>query len=112
MQSKTLHSYSEVASLSAVKLKDLCVKFKVDISLPKKATHVYLCHTLGISTTGNNSSCTPARKHRTFDNLTSKQREEIKKLTPRVLYNLPPSEWSGELATFQILRTYLLSGTY
>ena len=44
-----------------------------------------------------NSTCNSARKHKQFDHLTSKQREEIEKLTPRLLYNLPPSEWTSQL---------------
>lgn len=97
LQPHKFRTYKEIASLSAVKLKELCLSHNVDISLPKKAKIVFLCHTLGITTTGANSTYQTSLKIKQFDSLSSKQSEELQRLTPKVLYTLPMSEWSTDL---------------
>lgn len=97
LQPKKFRTYNDIASLSAVKLKELCLAQNVAISLPKKAKIIFLCHTLGITTTGPNNTNVTSMKAKTFNSLSCKQIEELQRLTPKALYTLPVSEWSTDL---------------
>jgi len=103
LQNKTLQNYNDIATLSAVKLKQLCVKFWLDISLPKKAKIVYLCHSLGISTSGINRCVNTARKRKVYEKLTRVQVKELEELTSKVLYSLPPSQWSCDIQNLPVI---------
>lgn len=94
LQPRCYKSYTDIASLSAVKLKQLCVQYNLDTTLPKKAKIVFLCQRLGISTTGNNLNVQKSKKSaRTFDSLTSYQHEELEQLRSKIFRvdtNRPP----------------------
>lgn len=99
LQPRCYKSYTDIASLSAVKLKQLCVQYNLDTTLPKKAKIVFLCQRLGISTTGNNLNVQKSKKSaRTFDSLTSYQHEELEQLRSKILHGMPSSEWTTDIS--------------
>ncbi|XP_060569587.1 uncharacterized protein LOC132728003 isoform X1 [Ruditapes philippinarum] len=98
LQPRRYETYNEIASLSAVKLKQLCGEYNIDKTLPKKAKIIFICQRLGISTTGNSLNVQKSSKVRRNDSLTSQQHEELDQLRSKILHGMPSSEWTNEIS--------------
>ena len=78
--SKTLpvpETYNEVTALKSTDVKRLCEKLNIDLQFPRNAKLIFLCHVLGISTTGETKA---SRKICADLDLSVNQREELEKL--------------------------------
>ena len=94
--SKTLpvpKTYNEVTALKSTDVKQLCEKLNINLKFPKKAKLIFLCHALGISTTGETKA---SRKICADLDLSVIQLEELEKLlTFKAVTEI--TEWTTDL---------------
>jgi len=97
LNSKTekLISYNSIAALSGSELKKLCSNFKIDINFPKKANIIFLCHALGVSTTGGPSKNGITSSCFAGNGLSSSLKTEYQLLSPKFLSQ--QKNWSKDL---------------
>lgn len=97
LKSKTekLSSYNSIAALSASELKKLCLNFDIEIKFPKKAKIIFLCHALGISTTGGQSKSGITTSSIAVNGLSAPLKTEYQSLTPKCLSQ--QKNWSKDL---------------
>ena len=74
---KRLTSFNDVSALKAVELKQLCRSHRIDEFYPRKAKQIFLCHVLGLSTTGH--AITESKVQ--TEHLSNAQIEEFEQLT-------------------------------
>lgn len=84
-------NYSDIANLKASELKSLCLTNGIDNKFPKKAKIIFLCHALGISTTGNSRITTSGTQNSFLKDVTPKFMCQIKNWT-KDLSNVPVIE--------------------
>ncbi|XP_069102920.1 uncharacterized protein [Argopecten irradians] len=94
---KTLKIYKDVAGLKADDLKKLCIFHDIDVTFPKKAKVIFLCHALGISTTGSGEFNDKLLHilNNSINSFTPKQLAEYKQLTPKYLSTI--KHWTNDL---------------
>ncbi|XP_046554419.1 uncharacterized protein LOC124263760 [Haliotis rubra] len=103
-------SFTEVNQLSANELKAVCVRNHISNTLPRTARVIFLCHILGLSTTG---CASPDRGFLSIgeERLTAEQILTLCKLTPLNLLRL--KSWSRDISSLPdidetVVKKYLL----
>ncbi|XP_046581621.1 uncharacterized protein LOC124289069 [Haliotis rubra] len=103
-------SFTEVNQLSANELKAVCVRNHISNTLPRTARVIFLCHILGLSTTG---CASPDRGFLSIgeERLTAEQILTLRKLTPLNLLRL--KSWSRDISSLPdidetVVKKYLL----
>ena len=89
---KRLTSFNDVAALKAVELKQLCRSHGINETYPKKAKQIFVCHVLGLSTTGHAITESKVSEH-----LSNAQAEELEQLTIKRLCQIV--NWTKDLTS-------------
>ncbi|KAL4227177.1 hypothetical protein ACF0H5_015150 [Mactra antiquata] len=87
---RNLHTYNQVAALKADVLKKLCIANYIDNKFPKKAKILFLCHALGISTTGAVNTST----NESVMSLPNSIRKDYEKLNVKFLSQI--NDWTTD----------------
>ena len=109
---KTPKTYNEVAALKSQVVKQLCAKYKTDLEFPKKAKLIFLCHTLGISTTGETKAGAVTNRNAcTILDLSASQLEELEQmLTFRSFTRI--KEWTTDITVVPDIDKSVVKSTW